>query len=272
MNSDEIKKYLTTKYMAGEIEYHDIIGSTNNAADDAGRAGKKSGYLVVADRQDNGRGSRGRNWISPAGHNIFMSVMVRPKISIDKVSGLTLVMAIAVSKAVEDILDSFSYKDKKPGIKWPNDVVLNNRKICGILTELHMEDDGGYYVVIGVGINVNQPAELFSEEIKDMAGSIFSETGIKTDRSRLIALCMKHFEECYEKYVSTSDLSLLKESYEKRLLNKNKEVRVLDPLGEFQAVALGINEEGCLMVKTAGGDIKSINAGEVSIRGLYGYT
>ncbi|WP_035765131.1 biotin--[acetyl-CoA-carboxylase] ligase, partial [Butyrivibrio sp. NC2002] len=272
MNSEEIKKYLTTKVMGSEVEYHDIIGSTNNAADDAGKSGKDSGYLVVADRQDAGRGSRGRNWISPAGHNIFMSLMIRPQIPMDKVSGLTLVMAISVSEAVEDILYDFSYSEKLPGIKWPNDVVLNGRKICGILTELHPEADGSYYVVIGVGINVNQPGDLFSDEIKDMAGSVFSETGKKTDRSKLIALCMKHFEDNFEKYEKTMNLSLLKDTYEKRLLNINKQVRVLDPLGEYEATALGISDEGCLIVRSDDGEVKNINAGEVSIRGLYGYT
>ncbi len=266
MNETEIYSCLTTKWAGREISYSDIIDSTNNVADDAGRRGKASGFLAVADRQDAGRGSRGRSWVSPAGHNIFMSIMVRPGIPMDKVSGLTLVMALSVAEAVEEITES----DYCPGIKWPNDVVLNRRKICGILTELH-PCDGSYYIVIGVGINVNQPTELFPEDIRETAGSVFSETGQRTDRSKLIALCMKYFEQNYEAYCSTCDLSFIKDEYEKRLININKQVRILDPKGEYEALAKGITEEGSLIITRDDGREECINAGEVSVRGLYGY-
>lgn len=280
MNQETITACLTTKWAGREIKYFDIIDSTNNVADEAGLKGASSGFLAVADRQDAGRGRRGRTWISPSGYNVFMSIMVRPGLSMDKVSGLTLVMALAVSEGIsktlaetfDDEKEENTFSNIKSGIKWPNDIVINGRKVCGILTELHpMPGTEEYYVVIGVGINVNQPAELFSDEIKDMAGSVFSLTGKEISREKLIASCMECFEKHYEKYVETGDLSKLKTQYEEQLLNKDAQVKVLDPKGEYEAVARGITDDGSLIVELPYGSQKNINAGEVSVRGLYGY-
>ena len=273
MDKRTIEAALNTDYVGRDLEFYPVIDSTNNVAKAAGDEGKASGFLAVADRQDAGRGSRGRSWISPAGHNIFMSLMVRPKIPMDKVSGLTLVMALSVSEALDKAMTAAGVSDDvRTGIKWPNDIVLNKRKICGILTELHiMPGSEEYFVVIGCGINVNQPSDLFAEEIRDMAGSVFSETGKELDRSKLIALCMKYFEENYARYVERCDLSLLKDEYEKRLLNRDSKVKILDPKGEYEAVALGINKEGALLIKNENDDSEEIIAGEVSVRGLYGY-
>ncbi|WP_051209104.1 biotin--[acetyl-CoA-carboxylase] ligase [Butyrivibrio sp. WCD3002] len=273
MDKRTIEAALNTDYVGRDLEFYPVIDSTNNIAKAAGDEGRASGFLAVADRQDAGRGSRGRSWISPAGHNIFMSLMVRPKIPMDKVSGLTLVMALSVSEALDKAMTAAGVSDDvRTGIKWPNDIVLNKRKICGILTELHMMPGSEeYFVVIGCGINVNQPSDLFAEEIRDMAGSVFSETGKELDRSKLIALCMKYFEENYARYVERCDLSLLKDEYEKRLLNRDSKVKILDPKGEYEAVALGINKEGALLIKNENGDSEEIIAGEVSVRGLYGY-
>ena len=272
MDLEEIQGGITTEWVAKEVEYYPVIGSTNNVAKAAGLNGRASGFLAVADRQDAGRGSRGRSWSSPAGHNIFMSLMVRPQIPMDKVSGLTLVMALSISQAVDEVVSAYDDRIKATGIKWPNDIVLNKRKICGILTELHqMPDQDDYFVVIGVGINVNQPLELFPEEIRETAGSIFSETGRETDRSKLIANCMKHFESNYEKYAEVCDLRQLREDYESRLINIGKEVRILDPKGEYEAIAEGITDEGALIITCKDGRREEINAGEVSVRGLYGY-
>lgn len=292
MNKEKIEKALTTSWAARDLEFYPVIDSTNNVAKDAGLSNRASGFLAVADRQDAGRGSRGRTWVSPAGHNIFMSIMVRPGIPMDKVSGLTLIMALSISQGIDEIslgikedkADSAGCSDeandstapgsdaKRTGIKWPNDIVLNRRKICGILTELHqMPDQKDYFVVIGVGINVNQRGDSFPEEIRDTAGSIFTETGTETNRAELIGACMKHFEANYEKYIESCNLGPVRKDYEKRLINIGKEVRILDPKGEYEAVAEGITDEGALIITRKGGEREEINAGEVSVRGLYGY-
>ena len=124
-------------------------------------------------------------------------------------------------------------------------------------------------VVIGVGINVNMTD--FPDSIKDIATSILSITGKKVDRSLVVACVMKHFEDNYEKYNETYDLSLLKEQYESRLISKGRDVRILDPKGEFEAVSEGITDMGALIVTDRDGNRHEINAGEVTVRGLYTY-
>ena len=277
MNSEEIRSFLDTKWAAVNIDYKDITGSTNDTADEAGKTGEPGGFLAVADRQDAGRGSRGRSWVSPAGYNIFMSLMLRPAVPMDKAPGLTLVMALSIARAIEDELENNGYdlQEGELGIKWPNDIVLNKRKVCGILTELR-QSDGSYYVIIGVGINVNQPVEDFPEDIRQTAGSILSETEMKLNRSKLIARAMKHFENYYEAYMASGDLSgtddfSLKNLYEERLINVNKTVRIIDPDEEYEAKALRITESGALVVQRQDGREMVVNAGEVSVRGLYGY-
>ncbi|MCR5671639.1 MAG: biotin--[acetyl-CoA-carboxylase] ligase [Butyrivibrio sp.] len=267
LSSEHIKGQLHTKWAACNIVYKEVTGSTNDDAAALAKSGAEHGTLVVADRQETGRGSRGRGWETPAGTNIAMSLILRPVAELKDISMLTLIMGLSVAEAVDECLgrpDVFSM------IKWPNDVVLNSKKICGILTELHMNPENTISdVVIGVGINVNMTS--FPDEIKEIAGSILSESGKELDRSAVVARCMERFEENYEKYNRSFDLTLLKESYEKRLINKDRRVRVLDPEGEFEAEALGITTGGALVVRCDDGEVKEIGAGEVSVRGLYTY-
>ena len=289
MDKGSIAEQLHTKWAAVNLIYMAETGSTNDDARKLGENGAPHGTLVVADRQTTGRGSRGRSWETPKDTNIAMSLLLRPDAPQDRISMLTLIMGLSVAEGIEDALVaaqdsslskstlvSFSgqimaeYKHY-PQIKWPNDIVIAGKKICGILTELHMNDDNTIRdVVIGVGINVNMLE--FPDSIKDIAGSILSTTGVRLDRSAVVACCMKRFEENYEKYCINYDLSLLKEQYESRLINRHKIVKVLDPKGAYEAIAHGINSLGALIVSDEEGEEYEVNAGEVSVRGLYGYT
>ena len=154
-------------------------------------------------------------------------------------------------------------------IKWPNDVVLNGKKICGILTEMSTEIDYINYVVTGAGINANQ--DEFPEDIKETATSLLLEGGRPVRRSELIAAVMRRYEEAYETFMETGDLSGLQERYNELLVNRGRAVRVLEPQGEYSAQAKGINSQGELIVSTPEGEEKHIFAGEVSVRGIYGY-
>ena len=269
LGTDHIKGQLNTTWAAQICYYKEVTDSTNNDAKKLGEEGAPHGTLVVADKQENGRGSRGRKWETPSGTNIAMSLLLRPDVPSQRISMLTLIMGLSVAQGIESALLTQN-KSIKAQIKWPNDVVIADKKICGILTELHMNDDNTINnVVVGVGINVNM--EEFPTEIKDIAGSVLSTTGVKLDRGLVVAKCMEHFEKNYEAFLKTFDLSLLKEEYEKRLINKDRQVRVLDPAGEYEAIALGIDELGALIVKNNEGKILNINAGEVTVRGLYSY-
>lgn len=244
-----------------KIIYLDEVDSTNNYARSLSDS-LNSDFLVVSDMQTLGKGRLGRVWDSPAGTGIFMSLCIKPDIAIEKASMITLVMAISLCDAIDELYSENS------NIKWPNDIVMNSKKISGILTEMSSDIDGIKYIISGVGINVNN--RKFADNIKEMASSLFLETGILMDRSTLIASIIHHFYNNFNIFLKTEDMTGLKEKYERHLANIGKEVKILDPKGEYNALALGIDETGALLVNTDG-KIKRIISGEVSVRGLYGY-
>lgn len=263
MSKAEIESLMDTKWAGSNVVYYDEIDSTNNRAKEAGDNKAPHGTLFVADMQVAGKGRRGRVWQSPAGSSIYMTILLYPEISPLKAPQLTLVMAIAVAEGIKEVTGL----DTK--IKWPNDIVVNGRKICGILTEMSTEIDYINHVVIGAGINVNQ--DDFPEDIRKTASSLKMELGKQVKRSELIAAIMKSFEKDYEIFVKTEDLSGLQELYNSMLVNLDRDVKVLEPGNEYEAHALGINKTGELIVRTAEGEEKEIYAGEVSVRGVYGY-
>lgn len=260
----EIESHLDTQWVGRGLVFHKETGSTNLDAKALAEQGEAAGALVVADMQTAGRGRRGRNWVSPSGKDIYMTLMLRPQCRPEKASALTLVMALAVLEAIHELIPEGC------GIKWPNDIVINNKKVCGILTEMSAELDGIHYVVIGVGINVNQTT--FEEDIRDRATSLYLESGMEINRSRLVARVMHYFEKDYALFEKTWDLSGLIDQYNRFLVNRDREVRVLDPQGEFDGIARGINEKGELIVeRQSDGQTVQVYAGEVSVRGVYGY-
>lgn len=266
LSASEILSRLSTKWAGKTLYYLPITGSTNTDAKRYAEAGAPHGTTVVANMQTAGKGRRGKMWQSPEGNSIYMTIMLKPDFTPDKASMLTLIMALSVADAIAEVTGLES------GIKWPNDIVVNRKKVCGILTELNTESDYIQYVVIGVGINVNNAsAEEFPEEIRQTATSLKIESGMQMSRAILLERVLSHFEKNYDTFVSTLDLTLLKDAYEKRLLNRDAEVKVLDPKGEFTGIAKGINELGELLIEKEDGQTVSVYAGEVSVRGLYGY-
>ena len=263
LSYSELKSRIRNNWAGSEIYYYEETGSTNIDAKRLGEEGAAHGTIVVADKQNAGRGRRGRVWQSPAGKDIYFTILLRPSFEPDKASGLTLVMALSVAQAVERKCSL------KAGIKWPNDVVLNGKKICGILTEMNMETDYIQHVVIGVGINVN--LDEMPEEISQTATSILWESGEKTARAELLQEVLARFEENYGMYEKESDLSYMLEEYNSYLVNVGKQVKVLDPKGEFEGIARGINASGELLIETPDGKVAEVCAGEVSVRGMYGY-
>ena len=263
ITAEEIRSRLHTNWMAENCIYLESVDSTNNYAKRIAEDGTPSGTLVVADEQTGGKGRRGRAWCTPKGSAIAMTIVLRPDIRPELASMVTLVMGLSVAKAIGSLYPV------SVGIKWPNDVVVNGKKICGILTEMSAEMTGIHYLVIGTGINTN--VEEFPEEIQSVATSLIKELGEKVNRAELIAACLKYFEEYYEKYIAAGNLAPLKEDYEALLLNRNNKVRVLEPNHEYTGLSLGINEDGELLVEKEDGTVTAVYAGEVSVRGVYGY-
>lgn len=263
LTKSEIASRLNTEWAGRELYYYAEIDSTNIEAKKKAEEGASHGTLIVADKQTAGRGRRGRSWEAPAGSNIYMTIMLKPDFEPNKASMLTIVMALAAAKAIQEV------STRTCAIKWPNDIVVNGRKICGILTEMSAELDYIQHVVIGIGINVNQ--KIIPEELASNATSLYLEGGEKLIRAHLIERSMYYFEHYYDIFVKTKDLSGLAEEYDSFLINRGKAVRVLDPKGEFEGIASGINELGELRVTKDDGTEVLVYAGEVSVRGLYGY-
>ena len=268
MSGSEIASRLRTRWAGRKLYYLESTGSTNTDAKRFGEEGDPHGTTVVADIQTAGKGRRGRQWQSLPGTSLSFTILLRPDFVPDKASMITLVMALSVAEAVEETTGA------EVGIKWPNDIVMNRKKICGMLTEMTMtpEMDEIQYVVVGAGINVNNGSpEEFQEDIRPTATSLRIETGRQYNRAELLDKVLMRFEENYETFLETLDLSGLRERYQKHLLNMGAQVRVLDPAGEYTGVSEGIDSQGELIVVKENGEKIPVYAGEVSVRGLYGY-
>ena len=260
-NETTIADQIHTKWAGKTVHFARETDSTNLWIKRLAKEGASEGTLALAEFQSAGRGRLGRSWEVPEGTSVMMSILLRPKFEPQYAPTLTLVMGMAVAKAVKSLGFDVS-------IKWPNDVVVSHKKICGILTEMGVRDGKIDYAVIGVGINVN--IKEFPEEMVDKATSLYLESGKEFDRSQIPGLVMEAFEKYYEKFAATCDLSGLKEEYESILANYNQPVRVLakEP---YEGVARGITDGGEMLVEKTDGTIAAVSAGEVSVRGLYSY-
>lgn len=254
----EITDGLATKYIGKHIFYCRETDSTNNEAKRNNSA--PEGSVFIAEIQSGGKGRLGRKWLSEDNGGIWMTILLKPRIALEEISKITLAAGAAVCKAFRGI-------GLSAGIKWPNDIVVNGRKICGILTELSAEADGVNYVALGIGINVNIKA--FPKELENKATSVFIETGAEYNRAKLVRAVFEEFEKLYEEFLSGRVGGFIKD-YKAMCITVGKNVRVIKPDCEFDARAVDIDREGRLIVETEKGKMH-LNSGEVSVRGIYGY-
>lgn len=263
LDSEMIHSRLTREGVGCPLFYAETIDSTNEWAKRQASEGAPDGSVFLADYQSAGKGRRGRVWQSPEGTSISMSLLLRPEIPVDRISMLTLIMGLSAAQGMK------AATGLEPGIKWPNDVVSRGKKLCGILTETNPKVE---YVVIGIGINCNM--EAFAPELQEIATSLKLETGAAVDRELVTAEVLRAFYRNYALFRETCSITGdLKKEYEAILVNQNQQVRVLDPMGEYTGCALGINEMGELLVRRSDRDrVEAVYAGEVSVRGIYGYT
>lgn len=259
----ELESRMDTRWAGHPVTYYEVLDSTNLRAKLDAEKGAPQGALVVADMQTAGRGRRGRSWSSPAGTNAYFTLILKPDFEPDKASMLTLVMAMAVAEGIRETCGL------EARIKWPNDIVIGGKKVCGMLTELSVQQEYIQHVVVGAGVNVG--IQEFPQEIADTAACLEEECGRRVPRAELIVHIMKAFERYYEKFMETLDFSVLKEAYDNLLVNCGREVCVLDPKGEYTGISRGINSVGELLVELPDGSERTVYAGEVSVRGIYGY-
>lgn len=263
--TNELTGSICTRWAGQPVCVYESIDSTNAECTRLKQAGAKHGTVAMAMTQTAGRGRRGRSWDSPAGENLYFSLLLTPDIALDKAPMLTLIMAVATARGIGALTGHGAE------IKWPNDLVLDGKKVCGILTEMRMEQNRIDYVVIGVGVNVKDRG--FSEELKDKATALETVCGpdVSIRPTRLLETILKAFEDLYEAFVTEGDLGFLLEEYNSLLINRDREVMVLDPQGNYNGIARGITDTGELIVELADGERREVFAGEVSVRGIYGY-
>lgn len=260
LSSQSISKYLNKDNNYFNIKVYKTINSTNSAIKELAINGEKEGTVIIAEEQTEGRGRFGRKFHSPKKAGIYMSILLRPQMHSSRAFLITTATAVAVAEAIENI------SNKKTKIKWVNDIYCDNKKVCGILTEASFDFESGIidHAVLGIGINVKPPEGGFTEEIKNIATSIFDDkNSVQADiRSRLIAEVLTRF---WSYYKNIEDKSFLEE-YKSRSLLINKEINVLSKNSSEKAVAIEIDDECRLKVKMEDGSIRLLSSGEVSIR------
>lgn len=252
---------LRTSEIAGSVLYFEELDSTNTYCRLHG-AELSHGTLVIAENQTAGRGSRGRTWEAPENESLFMSLVLKPDMSPVFAPRLTLVMALSCARA-------FQQYGIDVQIKWPNDIVLNGKKLVGILTEMNAKPSGIEQVVVGIGINVL--TGQFPKEIAYKATSLWLETGKHFSREEIAAAVMNCFEEDYETFLKTCDLSELLEQYRQFSATVGQKVQILDGKDGYTGFAYDVDKEGQLWVRTEDGQEVKVFADEVSVRGIYGY-
>ena len=256
-----IRLRLRTKWAGREMVYHDSLESTNRLARELAAQGAKEGTLVIANEQTGGRGRRGRGWVSPKGDSVLMSLILRPKTHPSKVAKMSLMTALAVALAIREItgLDA--------RIKWPNDIVCDGRKVCGMLLEMTADEQCVHDVVAGIGINVHQ--KEFDEDIAQSASSLDLLCGRFIRRSDVVCAFLKKFEELVESYKGNEDE--LMAAYRERSATLGNRVQVIQAGGSFIGTAEAVTDSGALIVRDEDGVMREVLAADVSVRGIMGY-
>ncbi|PYZ94540.1 biotin--[acetyl-CoA-carboxylase] ligase [Salipaludibacillus keqinensis] len=238
------------------VVYHSLVTSTQVIAHQLVNEGAREGTIVVADEQTAGKGRLGRTWDSQHETGIWMSLILKPLVDFRQAPQLTLVAAVALARALQN------KSGQQIDIKWPNDLLVNGKKICGILTELQADPDRIKSVIIGIGVNVNH--EHFPQEITDIATSLKKESGKNFDRAELITDILDEFSWLYEAYL-TNGFSLIKPLWEAHSLSIGKKVIARRAKDSLVGIALGINENGVLLLQDETGHVHEIYSADIEI-------
>lgn len=251
-----IHKYLRTSRYGKKVEYYETCDSTQPIAHDLAQNGAIDGTIVVSEEQTMGNGRMARPWSSKAFKGIWMSVITKPELTPQQAPQMTLVAAVAIVRAIEEVVGIV------PQIKWPNDLLVNGKKVSGILTELQADPDLVKSIILGIGINVNQEESEFPDELSSIATSLKIEKGEKINRAKLMAAVLKHLERYVDLYVESgfAPIKLLWESYSNTI---GKQVRAVMVQETIEGTAIGITDEGMLELQLRDGSIRGVFSGDI---------
>ncbi|WP_153720252.1 biotin--[acetyl-CoA-carboxylase] ligase [Sporosarcina cascadiensis] len=259
VNAANISTYLQTERYGCHIQHFSTCPTTQTIAHEKAQGGAVDGTLIISEEQTAGKGRLARPWASNAGRGIWMSLIIRPKLAPQQAPQLTLVAAVAIVRAIEDVAEI------QPVIKWPNDILLNGKKVTGILTELQADPDRVKAIILGIGLNANQEPKDFPDELQAIATSLKIETGIHIDRAKLVAKILQYLEHYTTLYVEKgfAPIKLLWESYA-TITGKRITARMVNETVE--GTALGISSEGMLELKLDDGTVRGIYSADIEIK------
>ena len=249
---------LKSNYKELDFIFLDEVNSTNTYCKEIGEGGFTKDTIVISDRQTNGRGTKGRSWCSPKGKGLWFSILLKPSIKIQDISFLT----ILTSSALHNTFLSFGIDTK---IKWPNDIYLNSKKLCGILTESKITNKSVEYIIIGIGINVNLDLNDFSEELKKIATSLFIATGKTFNREDILNKFIFNFYKYYNDFLNGNKGDIL-EIYKHNSLILNREVILKYKDKKRTVTPIDILDDGSLLIQNPNNTLEKIVSGEISIR------
>jgi len=252
----EVKPLLRTKWMGRTLHYFQSIDSTNSKAYQLAMEGAEEGEVVVAESQSQGKGRLGRQWFSPPFLNLYLSVILRPKIPPHQASMMTLMAAVATAEAIQHSagLD--------PKIKWPNDLLLRERKVAGLLNEIHSEADRIHFIILGIGVNINMETKMFPREIRQKATSLRIEKGEMISRKDFIQILLQRLERWYSTLLEEGPSAIL-EAWRKWAEIKGRWIKVISFGEALLGRAIDIDSDGALVIETKEGGEKRILAGDV---------
>lgn len=253
---EEILHRLATERLRGPIYHFDIAASTNDTAKALGARGAPEGALVVAEAQSAGRGRLGRDWLSPPGLGLYASLLLRPALPPSELPPITLTTAVAVVRALTRAAGVI------PGIKWPNDLILGGKKVGGILTEMETESDQIRYLVVGLGLNVNNPD--FPPDLETIATSLARETGRTFPRVPILQAWLEEFEVLYQQFLGQGFLEILAE-WKEHTVTLGKRVIVRQGARQLEGLALEVAADGALLLETTPGDVVRVTSGEIAL-------
>jgi BirA family biotin operon repressor/biotin-[acetyl-CoA-carboxylase] ligase len=255
----EVASGLSTVFTGRRIEYFRDLPSTNAEAKNLAREGCAEGTVVIAECQNGGRGRMGRSWFSPGNKGLWFSIVLRPPVNPVETPQVTMVAAVAVATALRE------HAGVPAGIKWPNDILLEGKKVCGILVELNAEADRVDFMVAGIGLNVNISRDEFPPEIRDIATSLQIASGRPVSRVPLLRALLESFEKWYGCWLEQGFAPVLKK-WRELCVTLDCPVTVHTMKESFSGHALDVDDTGALLVRTEDGAIQRLIAGEVSLR------
>ncbi len=258
LSQSGIEKYLGKNADQFDISVYKTVTSTNTVLKEMAASGAAEGRVIVAAGQTAGKGRMSRRFVSPSGTGLYLSILLRPAINADEALFITTAAAVAVARTVEEV------SGKSAGIKWVNDVFMDGRKICGILTEASFDMESGRleYAICGIGVNVTEPEGGFPEEIRDIAGAVFDEPPTGDVKNRIAAGIIEKFMEYYKCLPAHAFF----EEYKNRSVTVGERITVLGRGEARKATAIAIDQSCRLVVRYEDGSEEALNSGEVSIR------